>query len=468
MYKELEQFLNSNPNITILDLSKEIGVSRQTVYVWKRKQEIPNDKIEKVRRFIENNSHNKETLFKEKTNALYSWREEKAKEKNTLPTLILSNASLNLLSYTTINNKKDILNIKGIGLNKYNEYGEELYELLIKESVKIDLSINFEFNYSSKEILLINKNDEIILKNDELFINDNPIKEYIISFNDKYLKNNNLNNLKFNIIRYETVINIKKQKIEYTIFCSEQPLKKDINKYVSNFKDKYKNKLLYNNPLFITAEFDFKDVVSYIKAGELDIVLEITKEEMESLRKYKLNREINDETLGLYIKYTNHIYDDLKDKLGDKITNEIDRYKGYYNYLNIILICNENINNRLNSWIDNNYEELKQVSRTINKKGNLFSILDFKRIVFIHELGHLIFSYNESYSGLEEKQANYIVSNYFDGKYDYFINFMVKFQNNMYQNPLLKPEIDYILNDKYEDINNMYNTYNKEVNSLYE
>lgn len=127
---------------------------------------------------------------------------------------------------------------------------------------------------------------------------------------------------------------------------------------------------------------------------------------------YKIN-----ELMGCYIDMRKNRLDYMKyfSDIGIEIKDEEN---------NIVCLCEDNI---------------KLVFDDLSKQDLLFCDLEeFKEIVYMHELGHLVFSYTNSLDReVQEKQANYFSSLAFEGKYDFEIKETTKVQPLEYHNPLL-------------------------------
>lgn len=400
-YKYLKRYLDEN-EITITDLSKCIGVSRQAIYGWENKGIIP---------------------------------------------------------------------------QKYNNVISDMCFFGYKCKCKLEFEISYD-KCNSKFIL--DPTMDVELKDDEIIVSSfddlGVSKRVVLDKKICNISNSNFDfdgfNIKLNIFRYETNIDYLNRKIKYTLYCS------------SDIYEKKKISSMYNNLLFnfksniLSQEFsEFKDIINYVKLAELDIVMQVSTNEMEMLHQY--NKEFKDSNIsamGMYLKYNDEQYDYLYSILGNKFEKIIKYYNGYYEYLNIIFICRDNIKSNI-KYLESNYSSnIDDLSLTFRNDGLTIGFLDMLNIVFCHECGHLVFSYQKSKNKtFGEKCANYFVSYIYNGKYDYFNLFFTNLQPYIYHYPLVKPDIELMYNKIYNNDNILINTfdelyenYNEEVDKLYE
>ena len=83
-----------------------------------------------------NNIENEQTPNKNNDSIydkLVNWRKLKSKSENIKESMVISDKSLKSIASTTIDNKKELLKIPGIGLATYGKYGDEIYEIIKNE-----------------------------------------------------------------------------------------------------------------------------------------------------------------------------------------------------------------------------------------------------------------------------------------------------------------------------------------------
>ena len=200
-------------------------------------------------------------------------------------------------------------------------------------------------------------------------------------------------------------------------------------------KDKY-NLIAIDFGLCSQEEL-FRNLIHLVKFYEIDKIYQLTREQMLAFRFiefHKKNKEIfvpelrekdifvevpfytSSELMGCYIK----------------ISKDPSDYLDYFNSINlpldkddenVICICKENILNTCS---------------IINKNSEIIKEELLESIVYIHEFGHLVFSYYDTGNlTINEKQANYFCSFYFNSKYDYEIDEITKIQSSIYRDPIL-------------------------------
>lgn len=129
----------SKPNDFIFEL-KKIVLNRRKALIDKTtilsKEEQQNQNAIYVEDTL---PENLKTIFKR----LKSWRKKKSIEEDIPAYMVFTNKELVNITLAKINNKEDLLKVKGIKERKYAKYGDELYDLLLNEkninsTLKID------------------------------------------------------------------------------------------------------------------------------------------------------------------------------------------------------------------------------------------------------------------------------------------------------------------------------------------
>ncbi len=184
----------------------------------------------------------------------------------------------------------------------------------------------------------------------------------------------------------------------------------------------------------------FRFLVNSIRTSEIDRVIILSKADMLKYKFIDFYKDIKDiclfekfrkkdvkvvypvyktvELMGCYIDMRKNRLDYMEyfNDIGEKIED---------NENNIVCLCEDNIKLVL--------KELKDEKKKVN-----CCFEEFKEIVYMHELGHLVFSYTNSLDrDVQEKQANYFASLALEGKYDFEIKEITKIQPLEYHNPLL-------------------------------
>lgn len=411
----LKKFLD-NKTINITNLSNKLNVSRQTIYCWNEKGVIPSKYEDAISNIVE--TFNSSSCIECKIEFYISYHG-------------VSSGYFILDSDNIVTLEKDKLIVVNL-----DEYCERKYVVISED------------NYSVKYL-------------------------------DGYCEFNDIEQLKLNIVRYETQVDYNNEKIKYVLYCSSNKKRNKIMSSMINNKYCAMKKRLELN---IDENTNFKDVINYVKFNELDMVLLVKKEEMKIIHNelsHNKNNNDSNETinlLGMFLRYDDSMYAFLISVLGEKIKHNIENLNRFYSYLNIIFICMDNINSTIDFLRINHFDILNDLSLTVRDDSLLIDSEHLLRKVFAHECGHLIFSYDNSCITdrvYEERRANYFVSFIYDGKYDYFNLFFTELQSYQYHNPLVKADIEEIYNIIFKrgnlsvSLNKIFNDYNKEVDKLY-
>lgn len=99
----------------------------------------------------------KEQRIAIKRQKLKQWRTLKASERNLPAYCILHDSTINSIAETKINRIEDLLSIKGIGLEKFNIYGEEIFELcneITTESLEGKKEVKKDLTDEDKKLLM--------------------------------------------------------------------------------------------------------------------------------------------------------------------------------------------------------------------------------------------------------------------------------------------------------------------------
>lgn len=403
-YKILKDYLEQN-HITMVELSRKINISRQSIYDWGKKGYIPSKYEGVVNKIV---------------------------------------SSINEVSCQI---EFDI------------EYGNGDF------IVDFDMVICYDGNEWGIKQGVLEKNPVVTLDGVKCSIDQNDVI-----------------GLNMYIVRYETEISYIDQSIKYTLYCSSVKRRKHFifNREKGMFES-VKNAVFSN----LRNGYSFTDIINYVKINELDIVLEVTSEQMDIV--YREVRSAGEErefyefnAMGVFIKYDDYNYTNLnknREQLRE-LFNIISDFKGYYRYLNIILLCPDYVKKCLRKARIVNGEDgknvLENISLVVRTDGGSICKSDLFEKVFLHECGHLIFSYNEGYDvEFEERRANYFASFVYNGKYDLLILFISGFQSMVYRSPLVKPisvlyyyEMKLYI-EKLDELINNYKDYYTEVEKLY-
>ena len=336
--------------------------------------------------------------------------------------------------------------------------------------------IDVEVDYKKEFILIGNK---VSFKGDILEITGinefgKPIiKEYK---KNSYVVNEYEQNAFYMIERYETKIDYKKEIIKYRLYCMCTGVGVLKRKYLFNDSKLARYYNIYELNLYskIFENYNFKDIVNYVKLKEEDIIIDLDKEKFKEIYNTfncKSDEKYDIEPMGFYLKADRNIYDKLTKLLEDFCCYQNRKFE----YLNCIFICSEVIKENMNYIIfDQNYIEiLSKMTKGIYSIDTI-NTEDLYKVVLTHEIGHLIFSYNQTNDKrVEERKANYIVSRIYNNKYDLFNKYLTTHQSYIYEDILIKPETKLM----YESINSTttnflklsdYENYYKEVEKLYE
>lgn len=225
-----------------------------------------------------------------------------------------------------------------------------------------------------------------------------------------------------------------------TIYINSEKLLKNFK-----IKDKTLIELLYvtNTEYYIASIYSkkeqFRFFLTSIKGLEIDRVIEVNRSQMLKYKFvdfYRSKRKlyIFERFKKSDIRTTYPIYKTCE--LMGCYIDVRDNESGYMQYFedigeplqddenNVICLCRENI---------------KQVYDEFKGKGLFVIDYDkFEALVFLHELGHLVFSYIKNNDReLQEKQANYFASLALKGLCDFEIKELSKIQPIEYHNPLL-------------------------------
>ena len=224
-------------------------------------------------------------------------------------------------SYTNNTEKSDILN----EVNYY--YPND--NILVNESIKLDMNNNFILNHKIKNSLdLLNLNDsnyenyklsQKILNKIKIFNFDNKINNEIISI---CLTNKKLMNLNYllEIVIYKI---IKKYNFDITI----KELKEKINFKISHY-------LKYNNKLNIYNEFNYKQIIMNLIKNHIQKLIKISKIKQRIFIKQKNKKIIINSYKNNEINLLNNFQD---------VENELKNIeKMCYNFIN-----NEKKNNEI-------------------------------------------------------------------------------------------------------------------------
>ena len=270
-----------------------------------------------------------------------------------------------------------------------------------------------------------------ILENNRIIKIENELTDFdiiIIEYEEgKKIDLNEETKLKIKLIRnkyYMKLLNI----VDY-IFRDKKDFAYDeldeilLRNFINVNKYKYKLKI---------------ELINYIGLYNFDNIFELTKEEMEELRKFKFdpnsnNRENIYEEYGMFCHKSEELIKRLEKKIKDdrlpKI-KECDRF---------ILICPELIREYCLKYLE------KYKDYEIIDESQLFTIIYNK--VLTHELGHAIFDYINDYEN--ERRANYYASLTFDGAFDKIIEIFTEHQDERYKRPFLITKDDFKTIKKY-------------------
>ena len=170
-------------------------------------------------------------------------------------------------------------------------------------------------------------------------------------------------------------------------------------------------------------------LINYIGVFNFDNIFELTKEEMIELKDYICGiGNYNDYTecisklLGMYGHSSEKVFSILETKISKKKLDEMKKCNKF------ILICPELIR----EFCIDHFENFKEFD--IKDIFELYNIIFNK--VLVHEIGHAVFI------DKGESEANYFVSNTFDGVFDPIIKRMTDIQGGEYKYPKLITEID--------------------------
>ena len=297
---------------------------------------------------------------------------------------------------------------------------KERKEMIKEEVIKIE----------SFDIVQLEKLQKI-LENNRIIKIENELTDFdiiIIEYEEgKKIDLNEETKLKIKLIRnkyYMKLLNI----VDY-IFRDKKDFAYDeldeilLRNFINVNKYKYKLKI---------------ELINYIGLYNFDNIFELTKEEMEELRKFKFdpnsnNRENIYEEYGMFCHKSEELIKRLEKKIKDdrlpKI-KECDRF---------ILICPELIREYCLKYLE------KYKDYEIIDESQLFTIIYNK--VLTHELGHAIFDYINDYEN--ERRANYYASLTFDGAFDKIIEIFTEHQDERYKRPFLITKDDFKTIKKY-------------------
>ena len=225
-------------------------------------------------------------------------------------------------SYTNNTENSDILNEENYYYPNDN--------ILVNESIKLDMNNNFILNHKIKNSLdLLNLNDsnyenyklsQKILNKIKIFNFDNKINNEIISICLANKKSMNLNYL-LEIVIYKI---IKKYNFDITI----KELKEKINFKISHY-------LKYNNKLNIYNEFNYKQIIMNLIKNHIQKLIKISKIKQ---RRFIKNKKIKKIIINSYKNNEINLLNNFQD-----VENELKNIeKMCYNFIN-----NEKKNNEI-------------------------------------------------------------------------------------------------------------------------
>ena len=237
-------------------------------------------------------------------------------------------------SYTNNTENSDILNEENYYYPNDN--------ILVNESIKLDMNNNFILNHKIKNSLdLLNLNDsnyenyklsQKILNKIKIFNFDTKINNEIISI---CLANKKLMNLNYllEIVVYKI---IKKYNFDISI----KELKEKINFKISHY-------LKYNNKLNIYNEFNFKQIIMNLIKNHIQKLIKISKIKQRIFIKQKNKKIIINSYKNKEINLLNNFQD---------VENELKSIeKMCYNFIN-----NENITNEIKLKENNNIDNFEK------------------------------------------------------------------------------------------------------------